>query len=130
MLENLSKITKLLEDPKDFVRITAVNVISKSNDSEETQLAMLKATVNDPQSAPPNSVRNATQTALFTKNTKLANSPFESGLNGKLVQEALEKLIELDPVSGPGFVSSRLGVWNKDTVIRLAGPLTFAAEEE
>jgi len=130
VLENLSKITKLLEDPKDFVRITAVNVISKSTDSEETQLAMLKATVNDPQSAPPNSVRNATQTALFTKNTKLANSPFESGLDGKLVQEALEKLIELDPVSGPGFVSSRLDVWNKDTVIRLAGPLTFAAEEE
>ena len=130
VLQNLSGITKLLEDPKDFVRITAVNVISKSTETGETQLAMLKATVAEPQAAPPNSVRNATQTALFAKNNKLADSPFNSGFDEKLVQDALEKLIELDPVSGQGFVDSRKAVWSKDTVVRLAGPLTFAAEEE
>ena len=130
VLENLSKVTKLLEDPKDFVRITAVNVVSRSTENEETQLAMLKATVNDPQAAPPNSVRNATQTALFAKNNKLADAPFEAGFDDKLVQDALEKLITLDPVGGSGFVGSRKAVWSKDTVVRLAGPLTFAAEEE
>ena len=130
VLENLSKLTKLLEDPKDFVRITAVNVISKSTETEETQLAMLKATVQDPQAAPPNSVRNATQTALFARNNKLADTPFESGFDEALVQAALEKLITLDPVGGSGFVASRKAVWSKETVVRLAGPLTFAAEEE
>ena len=45
VLAALSKVTKLLDDPKDFVRITAVNVISKATDSEETQLAMLNAAV-------------------------------------------------------------------------------------
>ena len=130
VLENLSKLTRLLEDPKDFVRITAVNVISKSTETGETQLAMLKATVQEPQAAPPNSVRNATQAALFARNNKLADTPFESGFDQALVQEALEKLITLDPVSGPGFVASRKAVWSKKTVVRLAGPLTFAAEEE
>jgi hypothetical protein len=131
VLENLSKVTKLLEDPKDFVRITAVNVIAQSTETEETQLAMLKATVADPQAAPPNSIRNAAQAPLFAKDSKLANSPFEAGFDEKLVQDALEKLITLDPVgNGRGFVSSRKAVWSKDTVIRLAGPLTFAAEEE
>ncbi|MCE9520152.1 MAG: DUF6288 domain-containing protein [Verrucomicrobia bacterium] len=130
VLGNLSKITKLLEDPKDFVRIAAVNVVSKSTENEEIQLAMLKATVADPQAAPPNSVRNATQTALFAKNSKLADSPFEAGFDEKLVQDALEKLITLDPVGGAGFVGSRKKVWTKDTVVRLAGPLVFAAEEE
>lgn len=130
VLENLSRLTKLIEDPKDFVRITAVNVISKSTETGETQLAMLKATLQEPQAFPPNSFRNVAQAALFAGNNKLANSPFEAGFDEKLVREALEKLITLDPVGDFGFVGSRKGVWSKDTVVRLAGPLTFAAEEE
>lgn len=130
VLGNLSKITKLLVDPYDFVRITAVEVISKSSDSEEAQLAMLKATIQSTKAVAPNSVGNATQSALFNKNTKLADSPFEAGFNDELVRSALEELIELDPVGGNGFTGSRNKVWTKDTVVRLAGPLTFAAEEE
>ena len=45
VLANLSKITPLLSDPKDFVQITAVKVISKATDAEDTQLAMLNATL-------------------------------------------------------------------------------------
>ena len=130
VLGNLSPIIQRLEDPKDFVRITAVNVIAKSTESEEAQLALLKATLPEPQAAPPNSVRNAAQTALFAGASKLASSPFATGFDEELVAEALEKLITLDPVGGSGFVGSRKTVWSKDTVVRLAGPLTFAAEEE
>ncbi|QTN33095.1 HEAT repeat domain-containing protein [Akkermansiaceae bacterium] len=129
VLENLSKLTKLLDDPKDFVRISAVNVISKSTETEETQLAMLEATAAPQQAVAPNSVRNATQVPLFGDDSPLAKSPFEAGFDEDLVYRALEKLIELDPV-GKGFIASRNGVWDKETVVRLAGPLTFAAEEE
>ena len=130
VLANLSKITKLLDDPKDFVRVTAVNVISKSTDSDETQLAMLKATVVEPRTVAPNGVRNATQVALFTKATKLGEKPFEAGFDEELVRQAIEDVLVLDPVGGRGFVSSRIGVWDKDTIVKIAGPLTFAAEEE
>jgi hypothetical protein len=130
VLSELSKVTKLLDDPKDFVRITAVNVISKCADSEETQLAMLKATTEDPQAVAPNSVRNATQVPLFGKDGKLAESPFDAGFDEELVQQSLENLLQLDPVGGRGFLDSRNAVWTKDTVVRLAGPLTFVAEEE
>ena len=39
------------------------------------------------------------------------------------------KVIELDPVHR-SFMASRAKVWSKETVIKLAGPFTFAAEEE
>ncbi len=130
VLENLSKVTKLLDDPKDLVRITAVKVISKSTDNEEIQLAMLKATVAEPEFVAPNSVRNATQTALFTKASKLGEKPFEAGFDEELVRQAIEDVLVLDPVGGSGFVTSRIGVWDKDTIVKIAGPLTFAAEEE
>lgn len=130
VLSNLSSLTKLLDDPKDFVRISAVNVISKSTETEETQLAMLEATAGPEQAVAPNSVRNATQVPLFGDDSPLAKSPFEAGFDEDLVYRALENLIELDPVGGRGFIASRNGVWDKETVVRLAGPLTFAAEEE
>jgi len=130
VLSHLSKVIKLLDDPKDFVRITAVKVISKSTDDKESQLAILKATVAEPRLVAPNSVRNASQTALFTKATKLGDTPFESGFDEELVRQAIEDVLVLDPVGGRGFVTSRTKVWDKETIVKIAGPLTFAAEEE
>jgi hypothetical protein len=129
VLGSLSKLTPRLKDPADFVRITATRVISKVTDSGETQLAMLEATIAEPQAGPPNSVRNTTQSALFAKNTTLANNPFDAGFDPESVRLALEHLILLDP-AGKTFLSSRLDPWTKDTVVRVAGPLVHAAEEE
>ena len=129
VLQNLSKLTPLLSDPKDFVQITAVKVISKATDAEDTQLAILGATIEDPVALSPNSIRNASQYALFGKNNVLSNTPFEAGFDEDLVHEALESLILLDPAHKT-FTGSRLKVWGKDTIVKLAGPLTFAAEEE
>jgi HEAT repeat protein len=117
VLENLSKLTPLLGDPKDFVQITAVKVISKATDAEDTQLGMLKATIEEPQAVSPNSVGNSTQHALFGKDNPLANTPFESGFDEDLVREALEDLILLDPAHRH-FTSSRLKVWDKDTIVK------------
>lgn len=130
VLSKLSLLSKLIEDPKDLVRITAVKVISKVTSTDDTQLAMLNATVAEPDLVAPNSVRNATQIALFAKASKLGDKPFESGFDQELVRQAIEDALTLDPVGGRGFVTSRIGVWDKETISRIAGPLTFAAEEE
>jgi len=129
VLANLSKLTPLIQDSEDFVRITAVKVISKNTESEETQLAMLKAAIDEPKAISPNSVRNTLQSALFDKDNPLANNPFDSGFDEETVWQALEGLLLLDPARG-NFVPSRQNVWTKDTIIRLAGPLTYIAEEE
>jgi HEAT repeat protein len=129
VLSNLSKVTVLLNDPKDFVRISAAKVVSKATETEETQLAMLKATVDKPDALAPNAVRNTTQNTLFGKDTPLANDPFNAGFDEELVEKALEEVILLDP-AGKTFMAGRKDKWSKDTVIRMAGPLTYAAEEE
>ena len=129
VLQNLSKLTPLLSDSKDFVQITAVKVISKATDAKDTQLAMLNATLEEPQTLSPNGVRNVTQYALFGKDNILSNTPFESDFDEMVVRQALEKLITLDPAF-KSFTGSRLKSWGKDTIVKMAGPLTFAAEEE
>jgi hypothetical protein len=129
VLASLSKVTKLLDDPNEFIRLSAANVISKSTETEETQIALLQATAENPKAMAPNSLPNTTQ-ALFTKENKLANTPFSAGLDEALVRQALESVLMLDPVGGGGFLSTRLKVWDKDTVVRLAGPLSYIAEEE
>lgn len=129
VLSNLSKIVPLLTDEHDFVRISAVKVVSEVTDSEDTQLAMLKATADKPNAVEPNAVGNVTQSALFTKENVLGSDPFNAGFDGDLMESALERVILLDP-AGKTFLSSRAGKWNKETVVRMAGPLTYAAEEE
>jgi hypothetical protein len=129
VLQNLSKIVPLLQDSEDFVRITAINVISKATDDKDTQLAMLQATVAESKAIAPNSVRNATGDALFGKDHLLAKNPFDVGFDETLVGKALEDVLLTDP-GGANFLSSRAKVWSKETVQRIAGVLTFIAEEE
>ena len=129
LLENLSKVAPLLQDPEDFVCITAVRVVSKATEDKDTQLAMLEATVAEPKSGAPNSVRNVTSEALFGRDHPLAKNPFEAGFDEPLVREALEDVLLTDP-GGAKFLGTRKDFWAKDTVVRIAGPLTFIAEEE
>ena len=129
VLGNLSKVVALLQDPEDFVQITAVRVVSKATDDREAQLAMLQATVEEPGSVAPNSVRNATQEVLFGRDHPLARTPFEAGFDAGLVRKALEEVLLTDP-GGTGFLKSRKDLWTKETLIEIAGPITFIAEEE
>jgi hypothetical protein len=131
MLSNLSKIIPMLDDPKDFVRITAIELVSKATDNKEAQLAILKTTVADQYTEAPNSVRNSVQSNLFSSKVKstISDSPFKAGFDDKLVEQALTKLI-LEETGGGPLVQSKVKTWDKDTVVRLAGPLTYIAEEE
>jgi len=129
VLSNLAKITPLLNDPKDFVRITAVDTISKASSDAEIQLALLETAVTERTALAPNSVRNAIQNSLLKSEAAISKTPFQSGIEETLVTRALTNLI-LEETGGGPFVASKIGVWDKETVIRLAGPLTFIAEEE
>jgi hypothetical protein len=130
VLSNLSVLIQRLDDPKEFVRVAAASVVSKNTANEEVQLALIKATVDEPQLVAPNGIRNLVQNILFAKDLPVAKSPFDAGFDEKLVEKALENLILLDPVSDGGFLGSRNGIWDKDTILRVAGPLVYAAEEE
>ena len=77
---------------------------------------------------PPNNLRTHAQSVLFKGDHPLANRPFEAGYDAELVQQALEKLIALDPMGNRPFLATRKGVWSKDTIVRLAGPLIWAVE--
>jgi len=129
VLSNLSKFIPMLDAPEDFVRITAVEVVTKATDNKDVQLALLKTTVADRKAIAPNSVRNAVQSRLFGSKAAVSQAPFKSGFDETLVKQALTDLILEDTGGGP-MVKSKVGVWDKDTVIRLAGPLTYIAEEE
>ena len=128
-LPQLSKISVLLEDPYDFVRISAARAMAKITSSNESKRELLRATLDSHKAVAPNSVANTTQSLLFADESLLANNPFEAGIDNNLVRRALEAVIQLDPVHR-SFMASRAKVWSKDTVVKLAGPLTFAAEEE
>jgi HEAT repeat protein len=129
MLSNLSKIIPMLEATEDFVRITAVEVVSKATNDKDVQLALLKTSVADRTATSPNSVRNAVQTSFIASKIAVSQSPFQAGFDENLVEQALTNLI-LEETGGGPLVQSKVGVWDKDTVIRLAGPLTYIAEEE
>ena len=129
ILSNLTQLIPLLNDPKDFVRVSTVQVINRCEPSQEAQLAALEATIATPKSVAPNSVRNAAM-ELFAKDIPLANQPFESGFDEGKVYQALESLILLDPANHSTLLKHARETWSKETIVRLAGPLTFAAEEE
>lgn len=132
-LQYMSKVARLLDDPREFVRMQAMVTMTRASDSPETQLAVLNATVaeRDDETASPNDFSSWAQNPLFGEpGSRLAESPFEADFDEDLVQAVLEKLLDLDPIGNRGFLRTRSGVWSQDTVIRLAGPLTFVAEEE
>lgn len=128
-LSNLSGIVPLLNDPQDFVRIAAVKLLSKATDKKDIQLALLRTAVSNRTAEAPNSVRNAIQNSIIGAKTVLSESPFKSEFDETLVEQALSELI-LEETGGGPFVGAMLKLWDKDTVARLAGPLTFIAEEE
>jgi len=130
-LQYLSGVARLLSDPNEFVRMQAARTMASAAQDPEVQLALLRATVDDDvETMSPNSLPSLTQGILFSGESTLANSPFQAGLDEALVRDALEKLITLDPTGNRAMMSSRLSVWDRDTVIRMAGPIVYTAEQE
>jgi HEAT repeat protein len=131
-LKYMSKVARLLKDPQEFVRMQALVTMSKASDSTDTKQAFLNATVIDHENMAcgPNNLRTFAQSPLFKGDSKLANSPFDAGFDEKLIQATLERLILLDPMGNRPFIATRIKAWSKDTIVRVAGPLAFIAEDK
>lgn len=131
ILQYMSQVIPLLKDEQEFVRMQAAKTIAVASDNTEAQKALLRATIDEDmsQTMGPNSLPNITQ-GIFIGNSNLAKSPFQAGLDAELVEAALEKMIVLDPTGNRGLIGSRIKVWDKDTVKRVAGPIIYTAEEE
>lgn len=130
VLSYLSKITPLLKDDAEFVRVEALRAIVKATGTsgKQTQRLLLEAAADDYEGMTMDhgNVRNVVKGALFPRRgekTKLLTDPFNCGFDDDLVEKALSSTIMMDP---GGRVSTN---WSRDTLIRLAGPITFVADE-
>lgn len=131
-LHYLSGVVKLLNDEQEFVRMRAVEAIAKATNSSETRSAVLRSNLDHQhtETMSPNSVPSVTQALLFGEGSALASNPFDAGIDAELVRDALEKFITLDPAGNRPLLGNRDLQWGKETAVRLAGPLLFAAEQE
>lgn len=131
MLAYLSQIIPLLKDEEEFVRMQAAKAIAIASENTEAQKALLQATIDEDmtESIGPNALPNITQN-LFRGDSKLAKSPFETELDNELVEAALEKIIMLDPTGNGAMLSRQNKVWDRDTLLQIAGPIVYTAEEE
>jgi HEAT repeat protein len=127
VLAHLSKVVKLLQDEAEFVRMTAVHTISRAAKPGDArrELNLLKAAAHDYEmmTADHANVRLVAQNALWAQGSKLATEPFSAGYDNELVRDVLETLVGLQ-------AEGRLPqTWSRETVIRLAGPITIEADQ-
>lgn len=127
---SFAEITALLHDPAEFVRMDAVGAIADATEPDDPQRLTLLLTAASEEYAGMSSdtanVRSAVKGALFPRRGTpgaISTTPFELGLDPKFVRMGLSKLVTLDP---GGSVPKG---WSKDTLLQLAGPITFVADE-
>jgi HEAT repeat protein len=135
VLENLSQVVAMLKDEKEFVRMTAAQTIGTATapGDNKRELALLQAAAEDYPGITMDhgNVRNVVKNVLFAAPKKgekvqpalLSTEPFKAGYDEELVRTALEKIVTMDP---QGTVPAS---WSKDTLLKLAGPIVFAAED-
>lgn len=134
VLSNLSGVTALLKDSAEFVRMTAASTIGKATDPgdpmREKELLMAAADDYPGRTMDMGNVRTEVKGILFARKkgkdapvTLLATEPFKAGFDEELVRTALENIVTMDP---QGTVP---GTWSQETLLKLAGPVTFAAED-
>lgn len=134
VLANMSRIVELLKDAAEFVRMQAAKTIGDATQpgEEQREVLLLQAAAEDyPGMTMDNgNVRNAIKGVLFARGggndadlSKLATSPFQAGYEEALVRRAMEKIVTMDP---QGTVPRG---WNKEALLKLAGPVTFSAAE-
>lgn len=130
VLANLSKIAKLLDDEQEIGRIAAVEVIgnaTKPGDKRRDLTLLVTAAEDFPGMTADNAnlIHAVKELLLDTKvgQNLILTSPFKTGYDEDLVRTALAKIVTMDPSAA---ISSE---WDKETVLKIAGPLTYVAFE-
>jgi len=131
-LQYMSGVVKLLNDEQEFVRMRAVETVSNATQDADIQALVLRSTISHEgsETMSPNSMPAVTQGALFVEGSPLTTEPFSAGIDEGLVRDALEKLLTLDPAGSRPLLGNSNLKWDKDTAVRIAGPLVYAAEVE
>ncbi len=126
VLENLSGVARLLDDPAEVVRMLALRTIAGATDpaAPDRQMMLLKAAIAEyeGESCDHGNLRSLVPSALFA-DPSMATSPFQSGFDVDLLRSALESVVTLDP---GGTIPQ---TWSRETLVRLAGPVVHAATE-
>jgi hypothetical protein len=137
VLENLSQVVALLKDDYEFVRMGAAQTIGEAtkHGDPKREEALLAAAADEHKGITMDhgNVRNTVKEIIFAgkkpkkgekvDETLLATEPFKAGYDEELVRVALEKIVTMDP---QGTIPKG---WSKETLLKLAGPVVFAAEE-
>ena len=136
VLANMSKVVTMLTDDAEFVRMDAIATLAKATEPghKQREILMMQAAVDDydGMTMDNGNVRNTVKGMLFKhrrdKSTfkgagRLGVDPFQAGYDEELVRNAFEKIVTMDP---QGTVP---GGWDKEALLKLAGPVTFSAAE-
>lgn len=132
--QNMNKFVTLLHnDPHEFVRMTAARTIAGATQPgdklREVELLRSIATDYPGMTMDHGNLRWTVKGLIMSQKkgrttaSKMTTSPFQAGYDEDLVRRALENLVTMDP---QGAVP---GTWDKETLLKLAGPVTFAASE-
>jgi len=141
----LPQLARLVMDPEEFVRVAAVNAIGKavqvpgskvgrrgmwSSDLGEALTPLLKAALTEFENDTTDigNTHNALQQVLLSTDNPFARDPFNCGVEEELVTKVLERFFRMDPrerlMGGPAKF------WDRDTVIKMAGPIVHVAERK
>ncbi len=135
-LANMSKVVPMLKDTSEFVRMEAIATLAKATTpgDKQREILMMQATVDDydGMTMDNGNVRTTVKGMLFKHRRdrstfkgagRLGVDPFQAGYDEELVRNAFEKIVTMDP---QGTVP---GGWDKEALLKLAGPVTFSAAE-
>lgn len=135
VVENLSGVVALLKDEKEFVRMAAAQTIGAATQpgDPKREVALLQSAGEDYLGITMDhgNVRNVVKDIFFSKPRRgekvqpslLNTEPFKAGYDEEVVRLGLEKIVTMDP---QGITPKE---WSKETLLKLAGPIVFAAEE-
>jgi HEAT repeat protein len=135
VLENLSQVVAMLKDEKEFVRMAAAQTIGTATQpgDPKREVALLQSAGEDYLGITMDhgNVRNVVKDIFFSKPRRgekvqpslLNTEPFKAGYDEEVVRLGLEKIVTMDP---QGMTPKG---WSKETLLKLAGPIVFAAEE-
>lgn len=135
VIENLSKVVAMLKDEKEFVRMVAAQTIGGATQpgDPKREVALLQSAGEDYLGITMDhgNVRNVVKDIFFSKPRRgekvqpslLNTAPFKAGYDEDVVRLGLEKIVTMDP---QGMTP---GGWDREALLKLAGPIVFAAEE-
>jgi len=139
--KNLKAVLALFDDPRQFVRIHALEALNKHFESLQDLIVepMMKLVtrkeywdmLNDNNNVPTHVFNNLFKgrdkhTPKDARLCTLGEDPFNYGTDLKLTRETMERAFQWDPGRAKTFAKARK--WDRNQVVDMIGPIVFGAE--